>query len=1238
MTRDNTTTYREQGRAVILAALMVLSVVAMSAAFAGGAAAISDNTSSGEGITANVTTTGVEATHTANISVDSGDGYLSSNGGNDQIDYIDVDYSNFGTPDTPMSGVTDTDVTVYVDGTEATVGGVDTSNPAADGGNSARINLQSAQAVSDGSTVIVEIDGVTNPLSAETDTNVPVTLGDSEVAVSETVNLPLTTTQPNVDVEPNPGAATVGSTVDYTVTVTDSNDEPIEGVDVEVSEAGTNELATTSGLATTDLPVTITTDASGEATQALTNTTAAGVGIYDADFTEQLSDGGTFTTVSHQASGQDTAYIDGDIGDDNLNPIQNDGSVTISVTDNNGQTIVDEVQLSDFDTLASNNGFVESAGFTSSSDMSGDQRGEYYLELGTAGDTTYTFEANAEGFEAFDGDVTVSPGQQGDRNLRLTRTVDADRLTLIDDGELETIEGDLEDGEYTHGAPAAIADQEADLEGTVSVNAFVETTNTEAFNTAIDEHAPYPDDTVDVTVDNVDNPNTGTTIDTADVIVDPSRSEAVNENGSTAFDVSLNLGGDNPDDFTENIAVDLTFTADSNASVSDELTVTFVPEVDGTGTISGQVDELAGDDSDNNVEPADTQVYAVQSTDFDPNTATISNEDGLSVEKGDTYRVVSIDDETGDTSVEDARVNYLVSTDNGVEVMENESSFEIASETDATYTLTLRFLQNDSYQLQEYNQTSGEFETVDNVGDFGQTVTVEEGDDVTNTFEATEDLTYDAIASQYDEDPVEPVDMTNSLGNFELYNLPANNDYVVIAGGVGTEEADTAHGYADFRGFDTVSVHENADGTNEQKNADLTVEEVEIDTYFDYDLDVELRNEDGEFVSEDRIETGEETEVGVFVEATNQDNGNAIDAENLQGQQINLTTLDQAEPQNEIDPDFGELADTELEVDHIVNGTAYANTTFTADGLQTGTANISASTTNDRDQVYETRTGAGANDRSDQAQVEVYSTVEITGDVVNENDDNIGGAVVLLFDLDEVDNPAQLERGDENVTQSTVAGAGGSYVFTGVETGNDYGITAIAQDSNGNEVSNTRTLNNGNSVQDALGGEDIVITGASPDQPLQDAVFTVSSVDSQTIAQGDDLTVTADVENTGAIDATQDVTLAVEDENGNVTELDSTEVTLEAGGSTSVEFTVANVGLEAGEYDLTVSTDDSEATATLTVNDEDNDNGLPYTNDNGVVDEEGLNAAVTDYLSGDLQGGYDFNTIVNAYLSGDQLE
>jgi len=39
MTRNDTTSYREKGRAAFLAALMILSVVAVPAAFAGGAAA-----------------------------------------------------------------------------------------------------------------------------------------------------------------------------------------------------------------------------------------------------------------------------------------------------------------------------------------------------------------------------------------------------------------------------------------------------------------------------------------------------------------------------------------------------------------------------------------------------------------------------------------------------------------------------------------------------------------------------------------------------------------------------------------------------------------------------------------------------------------------------------------------------------------------------------------------------------------------------------------------------------------------------------------------------------------------------------------------------------------------------------------------------------------------------------------------------------------------------------------------
>ncbi|WP_226479147.1 hypothetical protein [Natrinema amylolyticum] len=47
---------------------------------------------------------------------------------------------------------------------------------------------------------------------------------------------------------------------------------------------------------------------------------------------------------------------------------------------------------------------------------------------------------------------------------------------------------------------------------------------------------------------------------------------------------------------------------------------------------------------------------------------------------------------------------------------------------------------------------------------------------------------------------------------------------------------------------------------------------------------------------------------------------------------------------------------------------------------------------------------------------------------------------------------------------------------------------------------------------------------------------------------------------------------------------------------------------------------------------------LPYTNESGIVDEDGFNAAVSDFLSGELKGDYNFNELVSAYLSGEPLE
>ncbi|QFU81160.1 surface glycoprotein [Natronorubrum aibiense] len=99
----NETSYREKGRALFLAALMVMSVVAMSAAFAGAAAA---NHSEETTITAtdgsgdrayqgqNVTAEGVSPLNTDNNTVDLYSGDYDSDDDAEWIREVDVDTDN----------------------------------------------------------------------------------------------------------------------------------------------------------------------------------------------------------------------------------------------------------------------------------------------------------------------------------------------------------------------------------------------------------------------------------------------------------------------------------------------------------------------------------------------------------------------------------------------------------------------------------------------------------------------------------------------------------------------------------------------------------------------------------------------------------------------------------------------------------------------------------------------------------------------------------------------------------------------------------------------------------------------------------------------------------------------------------------------------------------------------------------------------------------------------------------
>ena len=121
------------------------------------------------------------------------------------------------------------------------------------------------------------------------------------------------------------------------------------------------------------------------------------------------------------------------------------------------------------------------------------------------------------------------------------------------------------------------------------------------------------------------------------------------------------------------------------------------------------------------------------------------------------------------------------------------------------------------------------------------------------------------------------------------------------------------------------------------------------------------------------------------------------------------------------------------------------------------------------------------------------------------------------------------------------------------------------------------------------------------------ATFEVSDLDPEeaTATAGDEVTVSATIENTGNAESTQDVALTLDGD-----EEDTSEITLEAGGSTTVEFTVDTSGLDTGDYEHGVATD--EVTATLTVEgaDDDSDGSDSSGSDDGTPGFGALVAAV----------------------------
>ncbi len=137
-----------------------------------------------------------------------------------------------------------------------------------------------------------------------------------------------------------------------------------------------------------------------------------------------------------------------------------------------------------------------------------------------------------------------------------------------------------------------------------------------------------------------------------------------------------------------------------------------------------------------------------------------------------------------------------------------------------------------------------------------------------------------------------------------------------------------------------------------------------------------------------------------------------------------------------------------------------ATVEFQAENI--GNTNVTASTEANDGTPYSTS-------NSEEATVSVYGVGEITGDVVNEDDDELaaGQATVSLYRL-----------GTNNVVATSEIGQGGSYVFTNVPSGFEYRMVATTDGGLSGSAVTENPIDAGNTTTN-----DIVVTGAEPSPP-----------------------------------------------------------------------------------------------------------------------------------------------------------
>ena len=244
-----------------------------------------------------------------------------------------------------------------------------------------------------------------------------------------------------------------------------------------------------------------------------------------------------------------------------------------------------------------------------------------------------------------------------------------------------------------------------------------------------------------------------------------------------------------------------------------------------------------------------------------------------------------------------------------------------------------------------------------------------------------------------------------------------------------------------------------------------------------------------------------------------------------------------------------------------------------------------------------TLAGGGANSVTFEVDTTGVDPGEYTH-IVSTDDETFEGALTIESSVDPVASfavsglsPADgtVEQGETVTAEATVENTGDaegsqSVTFSVVDTDISLSQTVTLPAGESTVVSfdlDTTDVPAGeytHTVSTDNGSSEGSLTVQEPPEPAQFQLSGLDPVD-VSVTQGEELVVTASVQNAGEQEATQDVVLTV----SGLGEVASESLTLVGGGSDSVSFTVDTTGVDPGEYTHTVSTDDGSSEGSLTV-------------------------------------------------------